>query len=77
MGLTHYTQSYFGGTPKTLWGLETGCLMDFKFAKYIKGGLFTWHKGFGVLYVDGNKVIPQLVPVNMDGSFVFDKKVWK
>jgi len=39
--------------------------------------LFTWHKGFGVLYVDGNKVTPQLVPVNMDGSFVFDKKVWK
>ena len=76
-GLTHYTQSYFGGTPKTVWGLETGCLMDFKFAKYIRGGLFTWHKGFGVLYVDGNKVTPQLVPVNMDGSFVFDKKVWK
>ncbi len=47
MGLTHYTQSYFGGHPKTLWGLEVGCLMDFKFAKYIRGGLFTWHKGFG------------------------------
>ncbi len=24
-----------------------------------------------------NKVIPHLVPVNMDGSFVFDGKVWK
>ena len=35
MGLTHYTQSYFGGHPKTLWGMEVGCLMDFKFAKYI------------------------------------------
>jgi hypothetical protein len=57
--------------------MEVGCLMDFKFAKYVKGGLFTWHKGFGVLYVDGNKVIPHLVPVNMDGSFVFDGKVWK
>lgn len=77
MGLTHYTQSYFGGNPKTVWGMEVGCLMDFKFAKYVKGGLFTWHKGFGVLYVDGNKVMPHLVPVNMDGSFVFDGKVWK
>jgi len=76
-GLTHYTQSYFGGKPKTIWGLEVGCLMDFKFAKYIRGGLFTWHKAFGILFVDGNKVTPQLVPVSTEGTFVFEGKVWR
>ena len=40
-------------------------------------GAQLWPKGFGVLYVDGNKVMPHLVPVNMDGSFVFDGRVWK
>ncbi len=28
-------------------------------------------------FKDGNKVVPHLVPVNMDGSFVFDGKLWK
>jgi hypothetical protein len=57
--------------------MEVGCLMDFKHAKYIKGGLFTWQVGFGVLFVDGKKVTPSIVPMNMDGSFVFESRVWK
>ena len=75
-GLTHWTQSYFGGTPKTVWGLETGCLMDFKFAKYIKGGLFTWQQGFGILYVDGKTVVPSVIPIQRDGTFIVEGKVW-
>jgi hypothetical protein len=51
--------------------------MDFKHAKYIKGGLFTWQQGFGILYVDGNTVTPSIIPVNRDGSFVVEGKVWK
>jgi predicted phosphodiesterase len=77
MGLTHHTQSYLGGKPRTVWGLEVGCLMDFKHAKYIKGGLFTWQTGFGILYVDGKNVVPQIIPMNLDGSFVFEGRVWK
>jgi len=77
MGLTHHTQTYYGAIPRVVWGMETGCLMDFKHAKYIKGGLFTWQQGFGILYVDGNTVTPSIIPVNRDGSFVVEGKVWK
>jgi hypothetical protein len=76
MGLTHHTQTYAGGTPKVVWGLEVGNLMDYKNAKYIKGGLFTWQQGFGVLHVDGRQVTPQIVPIQRDGSFVYGGKRW-
>jgi hypothetical protein len=76
MGLTHYTQSYMGGKPKTVWGMEVGNLMSYKEAKYIKAGLFSWQQGFGILYVDGNTVTPHLIPIQKDGSFVVNGKVW-
>ena len=76
MGLTHHTQSYAGGKPKTVWGLEVGNLMDYRHAKYIKAGLFTWQQGFGLLHVDGKNVYPQLVPIVND-SFTAYGKVWK
>lgn len=76
MGLSHYTQSYTGGTPKTVWGMEVGNLMNYKQAKYVKGGLFTWQQGFGILYVDGNTVTPSLIPIKKDGTFIVEGKVW-
>jgi len=75
MGLTHHTQGWTGKT-KTIWGMEVGNLMDYKFARYIKAGLFTWNKGFGLLHVDGTTVMPQLVPI-VNNSFTVDGKVWK
>ena len=76
MGLTHHTQAYMGGKPKTVWGLEVGNLMNYKHAKYIKAGLFTWQQGFGILKVDGKTVIPQLVPI-INRSFTVDGKTWR
>ena len=76
MGLTHFTQSYDGGKPHTVWGMEVGNLMSYKEAKYVKAGLFSWQQGFGILHVDGNVVTPQIVPINRDGSFVVNGKVW-
>jgi predicted phosphodiesterase len=76
MGLAHHTTSYTGSTPKTVWGMEVGNLMDYKKAKYIKGGLFTWQQGFGILYVDGKTVIPSTIPIARDGSFIVEGKVW-
>jgi len=38
--------------------------------------LFTWNKGFGILHVDGQNVVPQLVPI-VKNSFVVDGKVWR
>jgi hypothetical protein len=76
MGLTHHTQAYRGGKPRTIWGMELGNLMDYRNAKYIKAGLFTWQQGFGILHVDGNTVVPQLVPI-VNRAFTVDGKTWK
>lgn len=71
-----YTQSHGAGTSRTIYGFETGNLMDYSRAKYIKGGLFNWQQGFGVLYVDGQKVTPVSVPIQRDGSFIFAGYKW-
>jgi hypothetical protein len=76
MGLTHHTQTYRGGKPKTIWGMELGNLMNYSSAKYIKAGLFTWQQGFGILHVDGKTVVPQLVPI-VNRSFTVEGKTWK
>jgi len=75
-GLVPYSQSHGAGTTRTIWGFETGNLMDYSKAKYIKGGLFNWQQGFGVLYVDGQKVTPVAVPIQKDGSFIFAGYKW-
>lgn len=74
-GLTHYTTG-IGGKTRTIWGMEVGHMMNLKEAKYIKAGLFTWTKSFALLHVDGNTVVPQLVPIVND-SFVVDGKIYK
>jgi hypothetical protein len=75
MGLSHYTTG-INGKCKVIYGMEVGNLMDYNHAKYIKGGLFTWNQGFGILHVDGNTVHPQLVPI-VNNSFTVNGKVWK
>lgn len=68
-----------GPNRKQVWGMEVGCFMDTTKASYLdkKGGWANWQHGFGVLYVDGNRVTPVAVPVNKDGSFVFEGRNWK
>lgn len=76
MGLSHFTQAYGTSNPKTIWGMEVGNLMRYRDAKYVKGGLFSWQQGFGMLYVDGNNVTPSIIPIRKDGSFVVEGRVW-
>jgi len=71
-----YSQSYGADDTRTIYGFETGNLMDWSKAKYIKGGLFNWQKGFGLLYVDGKTVTPVAIPVQRDGSFIVDGYRW-
>jgi hypothetical protein len=75
-GLLHYTESVSGVSTRTIWGLEVGNLMDQKKASYLKGGIANWQQAIGVLYIDGQKVTPKLIPIHKDGTFVFDGKVW-
>lgn len=76
MGISHFTQAYGTSNPKTIWGMEVGNLMRYKDAKYIKGGLFSWQQGFGMLYIDNNNVTPVLIPIRKDGSFIVEGRVW-
>jgi len=75
-GLLHYTESYGGKTNRTIWGMEVGNLMKQNQASYLKGGIANWQQAFGILYIDGNKVTPQLVPIQSDGTFVVDGRIW-
>ena len=50
--------------------------MNYKHAKYVKAGLFSWQQGFGMLYVDGKDVTPVTVPIRKDGTFIVEGKVW-
>jgi len=61
LGLQPYTTSVNGKVTNTLWGFETGNLMDMRKAKYAK--TFNWQQGFGLLYVDGTHVAPCPIPI--------------
>ncbi len=69
LGLRPHTQSVNGRVTRTMYGMEVGCLMDFRQAKYTK--THNWQQGIGILYVDGNKVSPVLVPIQ-NKSFVVE-----
>lgn len=76
MGLTHHSEGVGGKNTRTLWGMEVGNLMDAKQASYLKGGINNWQQGFGILWVDGRAVTPQLVPVSPNGTFTVAGKLW-
>lgn len=77
MGLMHHSEAYYGRDTRTIWGMEVGNLMDTRKASYLKGGINNWKQGFGILWVDGKNVTPQIIPFNKDGSFSVMGKVWK
>jgi hypothetical protein len=68
----------FGGRLNTIWGMEVGNLMDIRShgALYIREKMANWQQGFGMLYVQGNHVVPQLVPINNKGKFIADGEEW-
>ena len=68
-GIRPHTQGVNGKVTRTLYGMEVGNLMDMKQAKYAK--THNWQQAFGILYVDGNKVSPNLVYID-NKSFVVE-----
>jgi hypothetical protein len=69
LGLRPHTQSVNGKITRTLYGMEVGNLMDMGEAKYAR--THNWQQGFGILYVDGNKVSPSIIPID-SRSFVVE-----
>ena len=76
MGLVHHTEAFSGVPTRTLWGMEVGNLMDMRKASYLKAGYGNWQQGFGLLFVDGKQVTPQIIPINKNGTFTALGKVW-
>jgi hypothetical protein len=76
-GISSYTQSSGGLEVSRLTGFEVGHLMDTRStgASYMKG-TFNWQTGFGVIYTDRKRVLPIAVPIEKDGSFQFEGKVY-
>lgn len=58
--------------------MEVGHLMDLRSsgANYIREKAANWQQGFGILYIQDNHVVPQLVPINEKGKFIVDGKEW-
>jgi hypothetical protein len=76
-GIQPVTEAYSGRFGRTRWGVEAGCLMDLRHAKYLKTGGANWQMAFAVFWQDGNRVSPQLVYIDNDGSFVYDGFRWR
>ena len=75
-GIQPESQAHNGKFVRTLYGKEIGCLMNLKQAAYLKTGGANWQLAFGVSYVDGRKVTPQVVFMRPDGSFIFERRLW-
>lgn len=61
-GITSYTTGLAGET-NTLTGVEVGHIMDTKKVTYLKGATGNWQKAFGMLTVEGQTVVPDLIPI--------------
>jgi hypothetical protein len=82
IGHTHrqgivYRSEGFSGHSKPLFGMEVGHLMDMRQARYLRPlGSANWQLGFGEIEFDDKRVRPLLVPMNPDGSFLANGKIY-
>lgn len=76
-GIVPYTEAHSGKHVRTVYGMEVGCLMELKRASYLKSGGANWQLAFGLHFVEGKKVSPQLVYMRPDGSFTWEGREWK
>lgn len=63
----------FQGRYRSITGFEVGNGMLTSAATYIKSGTPNWQQAFGVLWVDGKHVTPELIPV-VGGRFIVNGK---
>jgi predicted phosphodiesterase len=65
----------YGGKLKVLTGMEIGHSMDLRKAAYLALGAANWQQALGILYIDGTRVTPSLIPVN-NGRFTVEGKTY-
>lgn len=76
LGIQHEHMTVNGRIQTERYGFEVGNLMSFKTATYLKAGSGNWNQGFGILYVDKNRVTPSPVFVKPNGTFVVEGKTY-
>jgi len=72
-GISSFTTASGGKVTGVITGFETGHLMSEELAFYTKGTM-NWQKGFGLIYIDRNRVQPIAIPIERDGSFIVEGK---
>ena len=75
LGVSAFSEASGGVLGRVLMGLEVGHLMDEKQAYYTRGTM-NWQKGFGIVYVDRKRVQPVAIPIERDGSFIVEGKIY-
>jgi hypothetical protein len=82
IGHTHrqgivYRSEGFAGHSKPLFGMEVGHLMDMNQARYLRPlGAANWQLGFGEIEFENKHVRPSLIPMNSDGSFLVNGRLY-
>lgn len=62
-GIQHAHLTVNGRIMRHLFGIESGNLMDFRKADYLKANSANWQQAITIIDVDGKHVLPQLVPI--------------
>jgi hypothetical protein len=70
-GLSATTYGIYGRVNAERWGLEVGNAMDMTSSGAAYAKVHNWQQAFGILYQDGKKVTPHLVPV-VNRQFIFE-----
>jgi hypothetical protein len=78
LGVSAFTEASRGQLGRTVWGVEVGNLVDLSSSgmAYTRG-YANWQQGFAVAYVHERKVQVITIPINADGSFIFEGKLYK
>jgi hypothetical protein len=78
LGQSAFTEASRGQLGRTVWGVEVGMLVDLSSTgmAYTRG-YANWQTGFAVAYVQERRVQIVTVPINTDGSFIFEGKLYK
>lgn len=75
-GISSYTESFGGKLGRRLTGVEVGNMMKFSSASYTRGSA-NWQHNFTVIYAKNKLVTPINVPMEKDGSFIFEGKIYR
>jgi hypothetical protein len=76
LGIQHEHMAVNSKLVKERFGFEVGNLMELKSAHYLKAGHANWNQGFGILYVDKNRVTPAPVFIKPNGTFVVEGRTY-